>query len=402
MPYSHTIRGQRFVFGSLAELLAKANERKSGDELAGIAASSEQERVAAKLALADLMLGEIADNPVIDPDQDDVSSLILQTHDREQFKPFRTKTVGEFREWLLAASDTSLKEVAWAITPEMAAAVAKLMANKELVAVAARIRNVTRLRNTMGQPGVLGIRLQPNHPSDDLAGILIAALDGLLLGCGDAVIGVNPATDSVDKVSSILRGLDRLITQFEIPTQGCCLAHITTQLSCLERGAPVDLLFQSIAGTQAANASFGITLEMLRDGQQRTRESHRQRPGPWLSEQVMYFETGQGSACQLKRIMASINSLSKPAPTAWPGRLIRSWSTVSLASSARSISLTKGRSFGPAWKTTSWASCLVCRWGWMSVTPTTPMPIRTRRTICSSSWLQQGAIISWACLVLMM
>lgn len=296
MPYSHTIRDQRFVFGSLAEVLAKANERKSGDELAGISANSEQERVAAKLALADVTLGEIADNPVIDPDLDDVSRLILKTHDQERFKPFRTKTVGEFREWLLAASDTSLKEIAWAITPEMASAVAKLMANKELVAVAARIRNVTRLRNTLGQPGVLGIRLQPNHPSDDLAGILIAALDGLLFGCGDAVIGVNPATDSVDRVSTILHGLDRLITQFEIPTQACCLAHITTQLACMARGAPVDLLFQSIAGTQSANASFGITLEMLHEGQQRTRESHRQRPGPWLSEQVMYFETGQGSA----------------------------------------------------------------------------------------------------------
>jgi ethanolamine ammonia-lyase large subunit len=298
MLYSHTIRGQRFVFASLAELLAKANERKSGDELAGIAAASEQERVAAKLALAEVTLGEIADNPVIDPDVDDVSKLILETHDRQRFQPFCSMTVGSFREWLLEACETPevLKEIAWAITPEMAAAVTKLMANKELVAVASHIRNITRLRNTVGQEGVLAIRLQPNHPSDDIAGILIAALDGLLYGCGDAVIGVNPATDSVDKVATILHGLDRLITQYQIPTQACCLAHITTQLSCLERGAPVDLLFQSIAGTQAANASFGITLDLLREGQQRTRGSHRQRPGPWLSESVMYFETGQGSA----------------------------------------------------------------------------------------------------------
>lgn len=298
MSYSHVIRGQRYVFQNLADLLAKANERKSGDELAGIAAASEQERVAAKLALADVTFGEIATQPVIDPDIDDVSRLIQETQDQERFAPFRSMTVGSFREWLLesCATPDQLKDVAWAITPEMAAAVTKLMSNKELVAVASKIRNVTRLRNTIGQQGVLGIRLQPNHPSDDLAGILVSALDGLLFGCGDAVIGVNPATDSVEMVSNILHGLDRLITECDIPTQACCLAHITTQLKCLEIGAPVDLLFQSIAGTQAANASFGITLQMLREGQERTRESHRQRLGPWLSEQVMYFETGQGSA----------------------------------------------------------------------------------------------------------
>ncbi len=298
MSYSHVIRGQRFVFGNLADLLAKANERKSGDELAGIAAATEQERVAAKLALADVTLGEIAAQPVIDPDIDDVSRLIHETHDQERFAPFRSMSVGSFREWLLesCATPDQLKDVAWAITPEMAAAVTKLMSNKELVAVASKIRNVTRLRNTLGQQGVLGIRLQPNHPSDDLAGILVSALDGLLFGCGDAVIGVNPATDSVGTVSNILQGLDRLITQCDIPTQACCLAHISTQLKCLELGAPVDLLFQSIAGTQAANASFGISLKLLHEGQQQVRESHRQRPGPWLSEQVLYFETGQGSA----------------------------------------------------------------------------------------------------------
>lgn len=298
MSYSHVIRGKRFVFRTLAELLAKANERKSGDELAGIAAATEQERVAAKLALADVTLGEIADHPVIDPDIDDVTRIILETHDRDRFADFRSMTVGSFREWLLesCAHPVRLKEAAWAITPEMAAAVAKLMSNKELVAVASRIRNITQLRNTMGQQGVLGIRLQPNHPSDDLAGILVSALDGLHFGCGDAVIGVNPATDTVETVASILHGLDRLITHHAIPTQACCLAHLTTQLQCLERGAPVDLLFQSIAGTQAANASFGVTLQMLREGKERTCESHCQRSGTWLSQQVMYFETGQGSA----------------------------------------------------------------------------------------------------------
>lgn len=298
MPYSHVIRGQRYQFQDLASLLAQANERKSGDELAGLAAQTEQERVAAKMALAEVPLHEFIDQPLLDPDQDDVSRLILDHHDHEGFQPFRSMTVGALREWLLDATGTpeKLQQIAWAITPDMAAAVTKLMANKDLVAVASKIRNITKLRNTLGQAGVLGIRLQPNHPSDDLTGILISAMDGLLYGCGDAVIGVNPATDSVETVSNILYSLDRLITEYQIPTQACCLAHITTQLQCLERGAPVDLLFQSIAGTQAANASFGVTLQLLKEGQERTRESHRQRPGPWLSEQVMYFETGQGSA----------------------------------------------------------------------------------------------------------
>jgi ethanolamine ammonia-lyase large subunit len=293
MPYSHTIRGERFVFADLRELFAKANEEKSGDRLAGLAARTERERVAAKLALADVTLGEIVDRPLIDPDKDDVSRLILDTLDQEAFCSIRSLTVGEFRERLLENGSTN------AITPEIAAAVAKLMSNKDLVLVASKIRNVTRCRNTMGQRGVLGIRLQPNHPVDDLAGILLTTIDGLLFGCGDAVIGVNPATDSVETVSAILQGLDRLITLSGAPTQACCLAHITTQLSCLERGVPIDLLFQSIAGTQAANASFGVSLSLLREGCERVREHHKTRDlgdVGWVGDNVMYFETGQGSA----------------------------------------------------------------------------------------------------------
>jgi len=178
----------------------------------------------------------------------------------------------------------------------MAAAVTKLMGNKDLVLAAAKIRNVTRCRNTLGERGVLGIRLQPNHPSDDVGGILLAAFDGLLYGCGDAVIGVNPATDSVTGVAAILTALDSLITGFAIPTQACCLAHITTQLQCLDRGAPIDLLFQSVAGTQAANTSFGINLALLREGRERALDHHRARNVPWVGDNVMYFETGQGSA----------------------------------------------------------------------------------------------------------
>jgi len=323
----------------LRQLFAHANEEKSGDQLAGIAAQSEKERVAAKMAIADLPLAEILGNPLIDPDKDDVSRLILETHDQETFIEIKSKTVGELREYILCdeTGEADLKRLHWAIIPEMAAAVAKIMSNKDLVLAAAKIRVVTHCRNTMGQRGVLGIRLQPNHPADDIGGILLSTLDGLLFGCGDAVIGVNPATDSVETVSSILKALDRLITTYNIPTQSCCLAHISTQLSALERGAPVDLLFQSIAGTEAANRSFGVTLSMLREGRERVMEHHRDRgigrpddreigssgdrgirssdhraigkaaaksphepsQEPKAKSQepnVMYFETGQGSA----------------------------------------------------------------------------------------------------------
>src|SRR5271167_4529208 len=253
---------ERFVFSDLRELFAKANELKSGDQLAGIAAGSERERVAAKRQLADLPLDEIVRNPLIDPDQDDVSRLILDSFDRENFQPLKSMTVGEFRERLLddATSESELRTIQRAIIPEIAAAVAKIMSNKDLVLAAARIRNVTRCRNTIGERGVLGIRVQPNHPVDDIGGILLAAFEGLLYGCGDAVIGVNPAADSVETVSSILTSLNRLAEAYEIPTQTCCLAHITTQQAALNQGAPVDLLFQSVAGTEAANRSFGITL----------------------------------------------------------------------------------------------------------------------------------------------
>jgi ethanolamine ammonia-lyase large subunit len=298
MPYQTTLRGERHVFGDLREVFARASEEKSGDRLAGIAARSERERVAAKIVLADLRLGDIIDTPLIDPDRDDVSRLILDTLDRETFRPLRSLTVGELREYLLddTVGEAELYRLRWAITPEVAAGVARLMSNKDLVLVAARIRNVTRCRNTMGQRGVLGIRVQPNHPSDDVPGILLAAVDGLLFGCGDAVLGVNPATESVDTVSAILRGLDRLIAVSGAPTQACCLAHVTTQLACLERGAPVDLLFQSLAGTQAANASFGISLALLREGRERVLEGRRRRGVSWAGDNVTYFETGQGSA----------------------------------------------------------------------------------------------------------
>jgi ethanolamine ammonia-lyase large subunit len=289
---------EHFDFSDLRELFAKANEEKSGDQLAGIAARSERERIAAKCKLADMTLDEIARRPLIDPSQDDVTRLILDTFDQEAFRAVANMTVGEFREFLLddRTTDAQLKQTQWAITPEIVAAVTKLMSNKDLVLASARIRNVTRCRNTIGEPGVLGIRAQPNHPADDIGGILLSAFEGLLYGCGDAVIGVNPATDSVETVSAILHALNRLVEAYEIPTQTCCLAHITTQLAALNRGAPVDLLFQSVAGTEAANRSFGITLNMLREGREQVLEHHRQRHVPWVGDNAMYFETGQGSA----------------------------------------------------------------------------------------------------------
>ncbi len=289
---------ERFNFADLRELFAKANEEKSGDQLAGIAARSEQERVAAKRRLADVTLDEIVRQPLIDPDNDEVSRLILETYDQQAFQSIRSMTVGELREHLLddLTGEAELARIQWAITPEIAAAAAKLMSNKDLVLAAAKIRNVTRCRNTMGERGVLGIRVQPNHPSDDVGGILLAAFEGLLYGCGDAVIGVNPATDSVETVGTILAALDRLVEAYEIATQSCCLAHITTQLAALERGAPVDLLFQSIAGTEAANRSFGITLATLRAGREQVLEHHRGRDVAWKGDNGMYFETGQGSA----------------------------------------------------------------------------------------------------------
>ena len=293
-----TLRSTRHVFADLKDLLAKAGEAKSGDILAGIAASSETERVAAKMVLADLPLADFIASPVIDPDTDEVSRLIHNDHDAIAFASMRSQTVGELREWLLedTTDGAAISRARPGLTPEMIAAVVKLMANKELVLVASKIRVVTQCRNTMGGKRVLGVRIQPNHPADDLQGILASTIDGLLLGCGDAVIGVNPATDDPGVVGTILHGLDQLIDGLQIPTQHCCLAHITTQMSALEQGAPVDLLFQSVAGTQAANANFGINLALIREGQQQVLEARARRNVRWIGKQCTYFETGQGSA----------------------------------------------------------------------------------------------------------
>ncbi len=290
-----TVAGESFLFADLRTLLAKANERKSGDELAGVAARSDRERVAAKIALADVRLSDIVATPVLD---DAVTGLIEQGHDRTSFSSYTSLTVGELRELVL--SPTFLARwadgFAAAVTPEIAAAVAKLMSNRELITASAPLRVVTRCRNTLGKRGTFGVRVQPNHPTDDLDGILLSTIDGLLFGCGDAVIGVNPARESVESTAQILRMLDALITHLALPTQACVLSHITTQLAALERGAPVDLLFQSVAGSEAANLSFGITSALLAEGRERVLASHAHRRGEFVGENVTYFETGQGSA----------------------------------------------------------------------------------------------------------
>jgi ethanolamine ammonia-lyase large subunit len=378
---------ERFVFADLRELFAKANEEKSGDQLAGVAARSEQERVAAKHQLADLMLGEIVQRPLIDPDRDEVSRLILDTFDQAAFQSIKSLTVGEFREYLLddETSEDVLAGLALAIIPDIAAAVAKIMSNKDLVLAAAKIRNITQCRNTMGERGVLGIRVQPNHPVDDVGGILFAAFEGLLYGCGDAVIGVNPAADSVDAVESILRALDRLIETYKVPTQACCLAHITTQLAAMERGAPVDLLFQSVAGTEAANRSFGISLAILREGRERVAEHHRERDVAWMGSNAMYFETGQGSALSAEA-HHGVDQLTLEARAYGVARAF-----------GPNIFTTNGKSSARVWRIISWANCWVCRWDATFATRCTRMPTRIPRTICCYSWPRPDAITSWAC-----
>ena len=292
--YSATIGSSRHVFPDLKTLLAKASPLRSGDVLAGVAATSGEERVAAQYALADLPLTGLLDDPVIPYESDEVTRLIVDSHDRAAFAPIAHLTVGGLRDWLLSDASTpeTLAALAPGITPEMAAAVSKISRLQDLMVMAAKCAVVTRFRNTIGLPGRLSVRLQPNHPTDDPAGIAASILDGLLLGAGDAVIGINPATDSPERAHALLAMLDELRLKLEVPTQTCVLAHVTTTLDLIGRGAPVDLVFQSIAGTQAANKSFGIDLALLAEAQAAALSLARGSVG----DNVMYFETGQGSA----------------------------------------------------------------------------------------------------------
>jgi ethanolamine ammonia-lyase large subunit len=292
MAYHQRIATESFTFPDLRTLLARASPERSGDRLAGVAAASARERVAAQMALADVPLTRFLQEAVLPYEHDEVTRLILDTHDAGAFAPVRHLTVGALRDWLLSdeATTEALTALAPGLTPEMVAAVSKLMRNQDLIQVARKCRVVTRFRSTLGLPGRLATRLQPNHPPDDAAGIAAAILDGLLLGSGDAVIGINPAGDDVEQVTALLRLLDAVIERHGIPTQSCVLTHVSNTLQAMERGAPVDLVFQSIGGTEGTNRAFGIDLALLGQAQAAALALGRGRG------QVMYFETGQGSA----------------------------------------------------------------------------------------------------------
>lgn len=294
MQYRHTIGLQTWQFDDLKDVLAKATPGRSGDYLAGVAAQTNVERMAAKMCLAEVPLRQFLHEPLISYEDDEVTRLIIDSHDTQAFAPISHLTVGDFRNWLLsdAADRVTLQQVARGITPEMAAAVSKLMRNQDLILVARKCSVVTAFRDTIGLPGRMSTRLQPNHPTDDARGIAASIVDGLLYGSGDAVLGINPATDSIPALMDIYYLMDEVINTFAIPTQSCVLTHVTNQIQLMEKGAPVDLVFQSIAGTEKANRSFGINIAILREAQQAALSLNRGTVG----NNVMYFETGQGTA----------------------------------------------------------------------------------------------------------
>ncbi len=301
MAYAHSIGPRRYTFDDLRTLMARASPARSGDELAGVAARSSEERAAAQIALAALPLKTFLNDALVPYEDDEVTRLILDGHDATAFAPIAHLTVGDLRDWLLsdAVDGDTLRAAAPGLTPEMTAAVSKIMRNQDLILVARKCRVRTRFRDTIGLAGRLSTRLQPNHPTDDAAGIAASTLDGLLYGSGDAVIGINPATDNVAQVTRLLQMLDAVIQRYEIPTQSCVLTHVTNTLQCIERGAPVDLVFQSIGGTEATNRSFGIDLALL--GEAHAAALSLQRGALFDDDglrgsNVMYFETGQGSA----------------------------------------------------------------------------------------------------------
>ncbi|ASU38833.1 ethanolamine ammonia lyase large subunit [Herbaspirillum sp. meg3] len=292
--FSHTVGPITYQFRDLADLMAKATPLRSGDMLAGVAAESAEQRVVAQMALAELPLRIFLEQALVPYEADEVTRLIVDDHDAAAFAPIRHLTVGDFRNWLLGddVDSETLCAVAPGITPEMAAAVSKIMRNQDLILVAKKCRVVTAFRNTIGLPGRLSTRLQPNHPTDDATGIAASLLDGLLYGSGDAVFGINPATDNVAQVINLVTMMDEIIARYEIPTQSCVLTHVTNTIAAIERGAPVDLVFQSIAGTEAANRGFGIDLALLAESRSAALSLGRGTVG----DNVMYFETGQGSA----------------------------------------------------------------------------------------------------------
>ena len=394
--YSHTIGARRYIFPDLKTLLAKATPPRSGDRLAGLAAESGEERVAAQYALADLPLTAFLDAPVVPYESDEVTRLIVDSHDAAAFAPVAHLTVGGFRDWLLSdeATTAALTALAPGVTPEMAAAVSKISRLQDLMVMAAKCTVVTRFRDTVGLPGRLSVRLQPNHPTDDARGIAASILDGLLLGAGDAVIGINPATDSPERAHRLLSMLEDIRVKLDIPTQACVLAHVTTTLELIGRGAPVDLVFQSIAGTQAANKSFGIDLALAGRGARsgafasarhgrRQRDVFRDRPRQRALGQRPSrrrpADAGSARLCGGAGLQAAARQYA--------------WS----ASSDRNIFSTASRSCAPGWRIISAASSWACRWASTSATPITRKPTRTTWTRCWPCWRRPASISSWAC-----
>lgn len=294
MSYKTSIAHQNYVFADLKTLMAKATPLRSGDELAGVAAENATERVAAQMALADVPLKNFLNEVLVDYDRDEVTRLIIDDHRADLFAPISHFTVGDFRNWLLSSDATTekLQSLSMGLTPEMVAAVSKIMRNQDLILVASKCEVITKFRNTIGLKGHLSTRLQPNHPTDDLLGISASILDGLMYGNGDAVIGINPATDNLQNLTELLKLMDHIIQEYQIPTQSCVLTHISSGIQLAERNVPIDLMFQSIAGTQLANEGFGISLDLLQEGYEATLALKRGTVG----QNVMYFETGQGSA----------------------------------------------------------------------------------------------------------
>lgn len=292
--YSCLVGKRRYAFDGLQELMAKATPLRSGDVLAGVAAGSAEERAAAQMVLADVPLAAFLETQLIPYEIDEVTRLVVDSHDKDAFAPVASLTVGMFREWLLsdAADEPALKALAPGLTPEMAAAVSKIMRNQDLILAASKIHNASAFRSTIGLPGRLAARLQPNHPTDDPMGVLASVIDGLAYGCGDACIGINPATDNLHAVTRLLVMLDEIRERYAIPTQTCVLTHVTTSIKAIEKGAPLDLVFQSIGGTEAVNKSFGVNLALLAEGRHAALSLGRGTVG----DNVMYFETGQGSA----------------------------------------------------------------------------------------------------------
>ncbi|MGY4426986.1 ethanolamine ammonia-lyase large subunit [Bradyrhizobium sp. JR6.1] len=380
MLYRHTIDATSYAFDDLRILLAKASPPRSGDRLAGIAADSAAEMIAARLALANVPLKQFLDEPVIPYEDDEVTRLILDSHDVAGFLPVSSLTVGGFRDWLLsdAATGDAINRISRGITPEMVAAVSKLMRNQDLILVAKKCEVTTRFRNTIGLRGRMSTRLQPNHPFDDAKGITASILDGLLLGSGDACIGINPASDDPNVIGTLLRLLDDVITRLGIPTQGCVLTHVTTTLGLIGQGLPVDLVFQSIAGTEAANRSFGVDLSLLREAREAGLSLRRSTVG----DNVMYFETGQGSALSANaHHQVDQQTCEARAYAVARAFVIRCSSTAWSASSVPNTSMTARKSSAPGSRIISAASCSACRSGSTSATPTTPRPIRTTWTI---------------------